>query len=191
LIAGMIAARLFVALVPPATVQAELAGLAVPLTGVRWTPAKNIHLTLRFIGETPPEKQTQFEEALARVRVEPFVLPVGKVGTFTGRGPARVIWCGVGSGHTRLYQLRKQVDEALLKVDSSLPMPGFHPHFTFARLDPTHEPKALTQFVERHTDFEAPPFRVTEFQLVASELRPDVPPTYRVVRSFSLSPWGL
>lgn len=180
--------RLFVALVPPPTVQAELAALATPLTGVRWTPAENLHLTLRFIGETDADKQARFEDALARVRVEPFILPVGQLGTFIGRGPAKVLWAGVGSGHTRLFQLRKQVDEALLTVDSGLPMPGFHPHFTIARLDPHHEPKHLAAFVERHADFEAPPFRVATFQLVASELRAGQPPAYRVERSFPLAP---
>ena len=180
-------ARLFVALVPPATVQAELADLAAPLAGVRWTPATSIHLTLRFIGETELEKQARFEQALAGVRVEPFVLPVQGVGTFTGRGPARVLWAGVGGGHTRLYQLRKQVDEALLAVDTRLPMPGFHPHFTLARLDPEHEPKAVAQFIEKHADAEAPPFRVTEFHLLASNLQSGHPPAYHGVRRFSLA----
>jgi 2'-5' RNA ligase len=183
----MSTARLFVALVPPPTVQTELVAVAEPLAGTRWTPPENIHLTLRFIGETDPEKQARFEEALQRVRVEPFVLPVGRIGTFTGRGPARVLWAGVGAGHTRLYQLRKQVDEALLTVDTTLPMPGFHAHFTIARLDPEHEPKVIAQFVDRHTDFEAPPFRVTEFQLLASDLTADRPPRYHSLRRFSLS----
>jgi 2'-5' RNA ligase len=183
----MSAARLFVALVPPSTVRTELAELAAPLAGVRWTPADNIHLTLRFIGETEPEKQARYEEALARVRVEPFILPVTGVGTFTHRGPARVLWAGVGGGHTRLYQLRKQVDEALLMVDSGLPMPGFHPHFTIARLDPEHEPKAVAHFIERHADAEAPPFRVAEFHLMASDLREGRPPAYQVVRTFALT----
>jgi 2'-5' RNA ligase len=97
-----------------------------------------------------------------------------------------VVWAGVGSGHTRLYQLRKQVDEALLSVDSALPVPGFHPHFTIARLDPAHEPKALAHFIARHANFEAPPFRVTEFQLLANDLRPDQAPVYRTVRRFHL-----
>ena len=44
--------RLFVALVPPVPVRSELARLAGPLPGVRWTPEDNLHLTLRFIGET-------------------------------------------------------------------------------------------------------------------------------------------
>jgi 2'-5' RNA ligase len=180
-------ARLFVALVPPVTVQTELAELATPLPGVRWTPAENIHLTLRFIGETPPEKQARFEEALAGVRVEPFILPVTGPGIFAHRGPVRVLWAGAGNGHPRLHQLRKRVDEALLTVDSGLAVPGFHPHFTLARLDPSHEPKQIAQFVEKHAQFEGPPFRVAEFQLLASEFQGDRPPVYRVVRTFPLA----
>lgn len=179
--------RLFVALVPPAPVQAALAALAAPLTGGRWTPAENLHLTLRFIGETAPEKSDAYAAALARVRVEPFVLPTGGVGLFPSRGPAKVLWAGIGHGHTRLYQLRKQVDEALLTVDSGLAMPGFHPHFTIARLDDHHESKAVAHFMAWHQAFEGPPFRVAEFLLISSELRPGAPPAYRVVRAFPLS----
>lgn len=179
--------RLFVALIPPAPVRAELASLAVPLAGVRWTPEDNIHLTLRFIGETAEDRTELFAGSLAQVRVEPFILPTGGVGLFPSRGPAKVLWAGVGHGHTRLYQLRKQVDEALLAVDSGLAMPGFHPHFTIGRLDENHDPKAVAHFLARHQAFEGPPFRVAEFLLMGSELQSGRPPLYRVVRSFPLS----
>lgn len=179
--------RLFVALLPPATVRAELAALAAPLAGVRWTPAENIHLTMRFIGESDEARSERFAEVLTRVRVEPFILPVGNVGVFPSRGAAKVIWAGVGNGHTRLYQLRKQVDEALLTVDAALPMPGFHAHFTIGRLDPDHDSKALVHYLARHEAFEGPPFRVAEFQLMASELTPGRPPVYQRIQSFSLA----
>lgn len=181
----MAAARLFVALVPPAIVRAELAALAIPLAGVRLTPEENIHLTLRFIGET--EKQAAFAESLLRIRVEPFVLPVGGAGVFPSRGPAKVLWVGVGHGHTRLYQLRKLVDEALLAVDPGLAVPGFHAHFTLGRLDEKNEPKELARFLERHAKFEAPPFRVDEFHLMTGELPLGRPPAYRVLRRFPLT----
>ena len=181
-------ARLFVALVPPVVVRSELALLAGPLPSVRWTPEDNLHLTLRFIGETDEKKQARFEEALTRLHVEPFILPVGGVGLFPTRGPAKVLWAGVGNGHTRLYQLRKQVDEALLAVDASLPVPGFHPHFTLGRIGENHEAKALAHYLERNAGFEAPPFRVTEVHLLASELIPGRPPVYRSVRAFPLGP---
>lgn len=179
--------RLFTALVPPATIQTELAELATPLAGVRWIPAENIHLTLRFIGETDDAKAERYADALARVRVEPFILPVGGTGVFPTRGPAKVIWAGVGNGHTRLYQLRKQVDETLLAVDAGLAMPGFHAHFTLARLGDGCDAKELAHFLAKHEKLEAPPFRVTEFLLLSSELTPGRPPAYRVVRRFPLA----
>jgi RNA 2',3'-cyclic 3'-phosphodiesterase len=178
--------RLFTALVPPAAVQAELAEVAAPLAGVRWIPATNIHLTLRFIGETGDAMAERFSESLARVRVEPFILPVGGVGRFPTRGPAKAIWAGVGNGHTRLYQLRKQVDEALLAVDAGLAMPGFHPHFSLGHIGENHDTKELAHFLEHHNAFEAPPFRVTEFVLMASEPAPGRPPAQRRVRRFNL-----
>jgi 2'-5' RNA ligase len=179
--------RLFVALVPPVPVRSELATLAAPLPGVRWTPEDNLHLTLRFIGETDEVKQERFAQALASLRVEPFILPVGDVGLFPSRGPAKVLWAGVGHGHTRLYQLRKQVDEALLSVDAGLAVPGFHPHFTVGRIGENYDAKSLAHFLERHAGFEAPPFRVTEAHLMASELTPGRPPVYRIERTFPLS----
>ena len=179
--------RLFVALVPPPVVRAEIAALAAPLGGVSWTPADNVHLTLRFIGETEATQQKRFEETLARVCVEPFILPAAGVGIFPTRGPAKVLWAGVANGHPRLHQLRKQVDEALLQVDSRILMPGFHPHFTVGRIGPEYELKQLTRFLETNAAFEAPPFRVEEFQLLTSELRPGRPPTYRAIRTFALA----
>lgn len=179
--------RLFVALVPPVPVRSELARLAGPLPGVRWTPEDNLHLTLRFIGETDEVKQERFAQALTRLRVEPFILPVGDVGLFPSRGPAKVLWAGVGTGHTRLYQLRKQVDEALLAVDPGLAVPGFHPHFTLGRIGETCDTKALVHFLGRNAGFEAPPFRVTEAHLMASALAPGRSPVYRVLQSFNLA----
>lgn len=179
--------RLFVALTPPAPVRAELADLVDDrLDGARWVSADNLHLTLRFIGDTDDAKRERIEAALARVRVEPFVLPVGELGVFPPRGPAKVLWAGVGGGHTRLYQLRKQVDEALLAVDMTIDVRTFSAHFTVARLGETLDPKHLAKFLERHKRFEAPPFRVASFELYASELRAGSAPAYRVVRRFGL-----
>ncbi len=179
--------RIFVALVPPATIRAALGALGVSLPGVRWAPVENLHLTLRFIGEVDSERADAFASALERVRVEPFVLPVAGVGVFPSRGPAKVLWAGVGHGHTRLFQLRKQVDEALLAVDSALDVHNFHPHFTVGRMGEGCQAKLVRKYLELFADFEAPPFRVDQFHLLASEFPVGRPPVYRALRSFALS----
>lgn len=179
--------RLFVALALPAIVRHELAGARAPLAGVRWTPPENLHLTLRFIGDCDEARREAMSAALGRVRVEPFILPVGGLGVFPSRGRAKVVWVGLGNAHTRLFQLRKQVDEALLSVDLTLDVHSFQPHITLGRLTETCEAKELTKFLARHARFEAPPFRVDEFHLMASELRADAAPRYEIVQTFALA----
>lgn len=185
---GCAMARLFAALALPETVRTELAALAVPLAGVRWLPPANLHLTLRFIGAATAEQQEAFEKTLERVQVEPFILPVRGVGIFPTRGPARVLWAGLHHAHPRLFQLRQQVDEALLAVDPALDVSSFHPHITVARLDKNHGPGQLAKFLQRNAAFEAPPFRVSEFHLMASEPQPGEAPLYHLVRTFPLQP---
>ncbi len=180
-------ARLFTAIIPPTTVCDELAGLIANLPGLLGgTRTENIHLTLRFIGETSEDRQIVFAEALGRVRVEPFILPVTKTGVFPTRGPAKVLWAGAGNAHPRLFQLRKQVDEALLRVDPGLDVHHFHPHFTLGRLPEGYDTKLLAKFLESCAAFEAPPFRVDEFHLLASERSPEGLPRYRSVGRFAL-----
>lgn len=178
--------RLFVALTPPETVRTELAALAEPIDGLSWIPPENIHLTLRFIGEADDERQAAVEAALGAVSVESFVLPVEGIGTFPPRGLPRILWAGLGSAHTRLFQLRQKVDDALLSVSLELDVRHFHPHFTLGRLRENLDEKALARFLRRHATFEAPPFRVSEFQLYASELRA-TGSRYEILRSFRLT----
>jgi 2'-5' RNA ligase len=179
--------RLFTALLPPPVVRDELGALAGPLEGVRWTPPDNLHLTLRFLGDCDPDRQERFAEALTRVRVEPFILPVAGLGLFPSRGPAKVLWAGTGRAHTRLFQLRKQVDEALLSAEPGLDVHSFHPHFTLGRLGTVYDPKALAVYLARHAGFETPPFRVGEFHLMASDLQPGRAPAYRSIRVYPLA----
>lgn len=179
--------RLFVALALPAVVQDELAALMTPLAGVRWTPPANLHLTLRFIGDCDEARSEAMAGALAAVRVEPFVLPVEGLGVFPSRGRAKVLWVGLGQAHTRLFQLRKQVDEALLGVDLTLDVHSFQPHITLGRLTEAYDAKALAKFLARHAAAGAPPFRVDAFHLMASELRTGHPPRYETVQTYPLA----
>lgn len=178
--------RLFVALPLPETVRAELAARAEPLAGAAWAPADNLHLTLRFIGEVSEARGEELAEALATVHVEPFILSPTGMGAFPTRGPARVVWAGFGTAHPRLFQLRKRVDDALLRVESGLDVSTFHPHVTLARLGREYDPRELARYLARQSESEGAPFRVNEFHLMASELQPGVAPRYRSVRRFAL-----
>jgi 2'-5' RNA ligase len=164
--------RLFLALALPAPVRKELAALATPLAGVTWTHPEQLHLTLRFLGDVAEEKMERVIEHLATVRVEPFILPVEGVGAFPLKSPPRTLWVGVGRGHPHLHQLRQRIDDALLAAGLlELDVRTFHPHITLARATEKAAP-ALARWIRSKPDFVGPPFRVSAFDLMASELQP-------------------
>ena len=150
---------------------AALAALAEPLPGFAWTPPEQLHLTLRFLGETPGDRIDPLCARLAGVRVSSFLLPVEGLGVFPPRGRPHVLWCGTGSGHPRLHQLRQQLDDTILALGLDADLKRFVPHFTLARVAPAR-PGAVAGFLHQHRGFVAAPFRVAGFRLYASELRP-------------------
>jgi 2'-5' RNA ligase len=169
----MSADRLFIAIPLPASVREQLAALSEPMRSIAWTRPEQLHLTLRFLGDVETDWNEKLDAALNQVQVEPFLLPVDGMGSFPPRGAARVIWVGVGHGHPRLHQLRKQIDDALLGIGFPLDVRVFHPHVTLGRVKESGAPASAAEFLKRHRDFEVAPFRVETFQLCASELRPN------------------
>ena len=164
--------RLFIAIDLPAAHRAALVALGTPTRGLAWTPPEQVHLTLRFLGDTDEARVADLADSLTRVRVEPFVLPLEGLGTFPPRGPAHVLWAGVGHGHPRLFQLRQQIDDALLALGLPVDLRVFHPHVTLARVQREATPATVAQFLKRHREFAAAPFRAEAFNLYASELHP-------------------
>lgn len=164
--------RLFVAIAVPDPVRAELVRLQEKgAEGIAWTPAEQFHVTLRFLGDVADDRREELDRRLAQVRVEPFILPVEGVGSFPPKGPPRVVWMGTGNGHPRLFQLRQQVDDALLGAGLDVDVRTFHAHITLGRCGPEAGP-AVKGWLLRHAGAGAAPFRVDAFGLYASVLQP-------------------
>ncbi|MBI5381706.1 MAG: RNA 2',3'-cyclic phosphodiesterase [Opitutae bacterium] len=165
--------RLFIAISLPDAHRDTLAELRSAARGWSWTPQGQLHLTMRFLGDIAEERLKELTAALARVRVEPFVLPLEGVGVFPPRGAAQVLWVGVGRGHPRLFQLRQQIDDALLALGLPVELRTFHPHVTLARVRREAAPTAAAQFLKTYRDFASAPFRAEAFDMYRSELTSD------------------
>lgn len=163
--------RLFIALPVPDPLRRLLTELMRPLNNVRWTREEQLHLTLRFLGDTPVDLIEPLAERLRAIAVEPFLLPLEGIGAFPPKSPPRVLWAGVGSGHPRLHQLRQRIDDALLAAGLDPDLRTFHPHITLGRCI-EGSPGATQQWLRMHREFAGPSFRVESFELFASELRP-------------------
>lgn len=176
--------RLFVSLALPEPCRDALAALMDPIDGVRWTRPEQLHLTLRFLGDTLEQEAQLMVERLTAIRVEPFILPLEATGVFPPKSPPRILWAGLGNAHTRLFQLRQKVDDALLAAGWRGDVRSFEPHITVGRVI-TASSKATAAWQQRHRTFAGPPFRVTSFQLMESELHSNGP-VHRVYADFKL-----
>src|SRR5579863_7363119 len=95
--------RLFVAIDISDDVRRSLAALVVKLRSAcqyaRWARIEGLHVTLKFIGETPAEKIEPIKAALAAIPGRaPFSIHFGGLGFFPSERRPRVLWAGVHAG---------------------------------------------------------------------------------------------
>ena len=173
--------RLFVAIDLPEGVRESLGRLQndlrrLDLSGLRWTRPEGVHLTLKFLGETPASSLPAIEGALARaVRGVPaFRLALGAPGTFGGRRGPRVLWVDVEGELQPLQQLQAAVERELAAAGFAPEERGFSPHLTLARV-PQPPPPSQAERISRALEAVAAPrgeFEATELVLMRSSLQP-------------------
>lgn len=166
--------RLFVALDLPAHVKKALTRISYGLSGVRWIEPDQMHLTLRFIGDTDVQKEQAARAALQEVAFAPFELQVRGVGQFPPEDAAQVLWAGVEAS-AALESLAAEVDRALVAHRLKLDKKPFEAHITLGRMRSPMRPERLKKFYEQNVAFETEPFKVTEFTLYSSLLTPNGP----------------
>jgi len=110
-----------------------IASCASRAPGFRWTPAENLHLTIRFIGSVERSVVEAVADALADRPPAAFDLQLGGIGTF-GRGPAaRVVWLGLQSGADAAAAVAARVEEECLRAGLIGEDRPFRAHLTLAR----------------------------------------------------------
>jgi 2'-5' RNA ligase len=139
---------------------------------VRWEPAEKLHITVRFLGDTKPERRARLESSLARwaETIEPFDLAIHTLGAFPTAEHPRVIWAGAFS--TDSVDLVGSGVEKLCR-ESGWPAErhAFHPHITLARVRVHDDVQFLTKAVSSVT-FDPILVRASELVLMRSDLLP-------------------
>jgi RNA 2',3'-cyclic 3'-phosphodiesterase len=103
----------------------------------RWVRVEGLHLTLRFLGATPDERQPALAEAISAVAVgvEPFSVALSGGGAFPDPRRPRVLWIGISEGADRLGDMAHRLDERLKPLGWPPESRPFAPHLTLARTD--------------------------------------------------------
>ena len=129
--------RVFVAVFPPPEVQEALveAARALPTEAFRLIAPERVHLTLKFLGEAPPEDLPRITSALERTsrHGEPFDATPSDFGVFPSTRRARILWAGIGEGATELRALSRTVEDLLEPEGFDREDRPFVPHLTLGR----------------------------------------------------------
>jgi 2'-5' RNA ligase len=135
--------------------------------------AKNIHLTLKFLGYIEAEKIEPIGSALDRARegIKPFTVTVGGLGAFPNLKSPRVIWVGVSESDD-LKRLYKNIEEELYKIGFEKERRPFHPHLTLLRVKTRDEARRLAQRTRDIKGDLGVSFLADEFILFKSKLSP-------------------
>jgi 2'-5' RNA ligase len=169
--------RLFVAVNLPAQIRERLAAeqdrLRRAQADVSWVRAENIHVTLKFLGETEEKRLDRIRPALLEVArgSVPFRIQVSGLGSFGGRVP-RVVWVGVQEGAEPLSRLAKDVEAAMARLGFPKERRGFSAHITLGRVRSARNAEALLTALAQAETGPLGSVEVNQFELMQSELRP-------------------
>jgi 2'-5' RNA ligase len=170
--------RLFVAVDLPEEVREALRDLQADLRArnlgdLRWARPEGIHLTLKFLGDTPAERVPAIRQALKApaAAAPPLRLALGDVGTVGNRRP-RVVWQDVVGDVGPLKELREAVEALFVGMGFPPEEREYSPHLTLARV-PQPPPHGTDERIQAALAAVTPPraeFEVTEFVLMRSIL---------------------
>jgi RNA 2',3'-cyclic 3'-phosphodiesterase len=171
--------RVFCAVELPPQVRARAADHATRLrnrsTEVRasWPRADNLHLTLKFLGETAQARVEALSNAASRaaLSIRPFDLTLEGAGAFPPRGSPRVLWLGINDASGGLVKLQSQLEDECEAAGFAREERPFHPHLTLARIRAPQGARELAR-LHRETGFAAIEFHVAELVVMRSELGP-------------------
>ena len=132
--------RSFIGIGLPRECCRAIAGAISPLGAkglpVSWIPERNLHLTLKFLGEIPSGRIDEVAGLMAGAAREifPFEFRVEEGGGFPSLRAPRVLWIGIREPLELVRKLHQNMENALSGAGFPRDERPFHPHVTVGRI---------------------------------------------------------
>jgi 2'-5' RNA ligase len=185
--------RLFVAI--PLTANEEVLKLLATLRkklqheNFNWVATQNMHLTLKFIGETPSAKKLEIisllEELIAKHNT--FNICMDRTGIFGSRYDPRVLWLGSYEAPQPLVELARQMITSFEMIGFPADRQNFVPHLTLARIKKLNDKQYFQKIIQEIPQKTYLDQKVGSVVLYESILRKEGP-VYNKIETFNLSP---
>jgi RNA 2',3'-cyclic 3'-phosphodiesterase len=132
----------------------------------RWTPASNLHLTIRFVGSVERAVVDDVARRLDELDLRGFDIELGDICVFKRGRRVRVVWIGLRAGSEAAVALASQVEAECSRAGLAAEVRPFQPHLTLARAR-ERDGSALPPLPPLH---ELRPWRASELVLYSSHL---------------------
>jgi len=157
-------------------------------SGLRLTDPEQAHITLKFLGDTDPERVPalgdELRQAVEESGVDPFRAEFGGLGVFPSLEYISVVWLGVREGGEAFTRLHEAIEDRTTAMGFDPEDHEFTPHVTLARMDHSGG-KDLVRDIVRNRDPDVGAMTVESIRLTESELTPSGP-EYSTVEEFDL-----
>jgi len=136
---------------------------------------KNIHITMRFLGDIKSTMVDSVHEAMKKVAFSAFDCEIHGVGVFPDLRYARVIWAGMRKGADELMNVCNQLEPNLRQLGFRPDPKGFSPHLTLARVKTGRNKAELTRCIQDLAEYSFGVVRADCLRLKKSVLTPKGP----------------
>jgi 2'-5' RNA ligase len=140
---------------------------------IKWVTHENLHLTLKFLGNTPEILLPKISESLINIVLsyETFYIKIYTLGIFPNKRHPRVIWVGVEDSGI-LNKLQKDIEDSMVLLGYQKEEKEFKPHLTLGRV---RSQKGILNLINELDNFKERDFgyvSVKSIKLMKSELKP-------------------
>lgn len=173
--------RAFIALEIPASLQDEIhqqtAGLRASAgSSVRWVAPRNLHLTLKFLGDVSHSSIQFLNQMLTAeaAKYPCFSILLGGLGAFPSTKRPRVLWIGI-QAPPELGMLQHNVESGAARLGYGAEERPFSPHLTIGRIRQTataSEQQRLRQALESSKIGQIGRAELAAVTLMKSDLQP-------------------
>ena len=115
---------------------------------------KNIHITIRFLGDIRPAIVDSVHDAMKKVSFVVFNCEICGLGVFPDLSYPRVVWAGIGKGANELSNIFEQLEPNLRLLGFRPDSKGFSPHLTLARVKSGRNKTELVNYIRGLTDYD-------------------------------------
>jgi 2'-5' RNA ligase len=143
---------------------------------IKWIPSDQLHLTLKFLGDTPENTIPGIISALteALVKIPVITLQLFSVGLFKNLNNPRIIWIGI-KPCLPLHQAVKILNEGILPFGFASDETEFVPHLTIGRVKEIKQREKLGKLIERYQHESFGTVSIKEIIFYESILKPEGP----------------